>query len=238
METPKTIKVLDDRFYLHGEEFYPSVTTILKLYPKGNAIMKWVAEHGLLESNRLKGLAAYKGSLIHETIEKLIKGTIKKVEYKNFEEDEWRYMISFVNFWNDFQCETITTEKAVYSHDYKYAGTLDWEGFVTEKGERKLVRIDWKTSNYFYPEYDLQLSAYEMAEREDGKPSADELWVVRFGTQTKRGYSIHKVTVEKMEFHFETFLMFNNMWRRLNPTAKPFEKDIPVELSININNND
>ena len=137
----------------------------------------------------------------------------------------------FLNFAEDYELETIEKEHEVYSTTHKYAGTLDWSGNLTHKKERKRARIDWKTSNAFYKEYDMQLAAYEMAERELGKEPADVLLVVRFGTQTKRGYSVHEV--KDLDKQFEGFLLCQKMWKYVNPNAKPYNKEIPVTLSIN-----
>lgn len=228
----KTIKLYDDRFYeIDENKYYPSVTTILHVLPKGPALMKWVGEHGNDWSNRLKTIAAEKGSIVHSAIEDMIDG--RELHLSGYEEDEWRYLISFMNFWKDFQPETVEKEHQITSHKYEYAGTLDWAGTLIHKKTRKFCRIDWKTSNAFYKEYALQLAAYEMAEREAGKQNADILLVIRFGTKTKRGYSVHEVKLDDLEHHFKGFLLCRDMYNYMNPHAKPSNKTIPTTLSIN-----
>jgi|TARA_Y100000296_G_C5158220_1_gene250356 hypothetical protein len=225
-----TAKVLDDRFYWLDERWLPSVTTILSVYPKGNHLLKWVGEHGLLESNRLKNLAAEKGSIVHHACEFLLNK--QELEMKHYEMDEWRAIMAFVNFCKDHSFEVVETEKQTESLTHGYAGTLDAHGFITGKEGKKRVRCDWKTSNHAYIEHDLQLVTYEMAEREKGNPPADELWVVYLGKSTKSGYSLHKIKPERWEDHFETFKICKALWDRTNPNAKPFEKELPLTIKL------
>lgn len=236
---PETLEVLDDRFYVINDEYFPSVTTILSCYPKGSALTKWIAENGWNESNRLKNEAANKGSNVHAAIQKLFAG--EKLDYNFYEEDEWTNLRSFINFAEDYKPIPEDIENTIISEKYKYAGTMDFSGTVEVKDDelstkkekalkRIFVRFDWKTSNNFWPEYDLQLSAYESAEVEVGKKPADELWIVRFGTETARGYSIHKV--KDRESKMEAFHHVRWLWNYTHPNAKPFQKEIPKFLKL------
>lgn len=225
-----TAKVLDDRFYMVEGKWLPSVTTILSVHPKGGHLMKWVGEHGLLESNRLKDLAAEKGKIVHAACELLLKK--QELEMKYYEMDEWRAILSFVQFCNDYNFEVIETEKQTESVINGYAGTLDSHGFVTEKDKKIRIRTDWKTSNHAYIEHDIQLVTYEKAEQEKKQPVADELWIVYLGRSTKKGYSLHKVKKENWDDHYDTFKLCHELWKRTNPNAKPFEKEIPITTKL------
>ena len=225
-----TAKVLDDRFYMVDGHWLPSVTTILSCYPKGNHLMQWVGNHGLLESNRLKNVAAEKGSIVHYAAERLLKK--EELEMKYYEMDEWKAILAFVQFYKDYSFEVIETEKQVESCQYGYAGTLDAHGFVTVKDKKIRVRCDWKTSNNAYAEHDIQLVAYEKAEQEKKLPPADELWIVYLGRTTKSGYSLHKIKPDKWDEHFKTFQICKQLWEITNPNAKPFEKELPLTIKL------
>lgn len=228
------IQILDDRFYTIDGEYFPSSTTILQSYPKGTALQKWIGDNGNFESNRIKTLAGEKGSIIHNAIEQLTEGA--ELDFRFYEEDEWKYLMAFCNFWQDYKPKTMEQEHIIVSRTHKYAGTMDWAGTVVcpaKKGaepKEEFVRIDWKTSKNIWEEYKLQLVSYEMAEREAGKRPADRLMIVQLGTGTKRGYSI--CDFDKWDERFDMFLITKKMWEYTHPNAKPFEKTLPLKLSL------
>lgn len=70
----KQVNVLDDRFYtINNEDFYPSVTTVLGVYPKGYGFDKWLKENGEQADEILKE-AGDSGSKVHDAIDRIIKG--------------------------------------------------------------------------------------------------------------------------------------------------------------------
>jgi ribulose-5-phosphate 4-epimerase/fuculose-1-phosphate aldolase len=61
---------LDSRFYtLNGEQFYPSVTHVLDVYPKGYAFYEWLKSVGNNQDQILQK-ASDEGTKIHNAIEK------------------------------------------------------------------------------------------------------------------------------------------------------------------------
>lgn len=244
---PNVLEIHDDRFYFNEElkQYLPSVTTVLACYPKGYHLTKWIAENGWEGSNRIKNIKGEKGSIVHSAIEYLIEGN--DLVFDNFEEDEWRYIQAFANFWEDYKPETIAKEHMITSKEHGYAGTLDWFGSVLQKmsGEERIkIRLDWKTSNNLWVEYDIQLEAYERADVEMGAEPSDERWIVQLGTRTKRGYSIHKTHKQKSETReekqkdwdrlFDAFRHVKWLWEFQNPNAKPFMKEINKKINIGI----
>ncbi len=223
--------IADDRYYeVAPNTFYPSVTTILSSYPKGNGLAKWMADNGWLEAQRIKHAAGALGTVIHEGVEKLLEG--KTLQYSDYSLDEWRYFIAFKNFADKYKPETVWAERAVISHTHKYAGTLDWHGYITDPKtqERKLAYLDWKTSNNLWTEYDVQLCAYERAAMEMGGTEGDILAIVQLGTSTKQGYTFH--TVKRKGELLEVFDLVHKMWKFQNPHARPFEKEVPVSIAL------
>lgn len=233
------VVIADDRYYeIAPGEYYPSVTTILSCYPKGNALAKWMADNGYLEAQRIKHAAAALGTQVHDGIELLLQG--KTLKYEDYTLDEWRYFIAFENWAVKYKPETIWAEKAVVSHEHKYAGTLDWFGWITPpakkgaKPKRQLAYIDWKTSNNLWVEYDIQLCAYERAAIEMGNKEADILAVVQLGNNTKQGFTFHEVKQTKKEELLDVFGWVHNLWKFKHPNARPFEKDVPAQIKISI----
>lgn len=76
------INYMDERFYTKdGVTFYPSVTTVLGVYPKGYGFNKWLKENGEQADEILKE-AGDSGSKVHDAVDRIIKG----------EEIRWTYM--------------------------------------------------------------------------------------------------------------------------------------------------
>lgn len=70
----KQVNFLDERFYtLDNETFYPSVTTILGVYPKGYGFNKWLKENGE-EADEILQKAGEEGGKVHDAIDRIIKG--------------------------------------------------------------------------------------------------------------------------------------------------------------------
>jgi hypothetical protein len=66
------------------------------------------------------------------------------------------------------------TEFKVYSREYEYAGTCDYDGMV---GDERCI-VDWKTGSNVYPEHALQTVAYKLAREEELDVTYDARWVV------------------------------------------------------------
>lgn len=118
----------------------------------------------------------------------------------------------------------LKTERIVYSKSFGYAGTLDGLALVdscndrlccpvTFKDRRSL--IDWKSSNYLYPEYLLQTAAYQYAEEEEFGITIDDRWIIRLGKEDGKFESWH---IEKECFtqDFEAFIHALQLYRTFN----------------------
>lgn len=106
------------------------------------------------------------GRLVHETIEKHIlwqmnggrkppapKDPVIKLCFEKYLE------------WEEIrQPEWLGSEEIIYHPEQDYCGTFDGLAWVTHPdGERYLTVIDFKTSNYYYDEFALQIEAYRRA---------------------------------------------------------------------------
>ncbi len=86
----------------------------------------------------------------------------------------------------------IATEKKIYSREFQIPGTMDGialtdsctnPGCCGEGFKDHLSVIDWKTSNQLYIEYVMQVSTYEVAEREENGTQYDDAWIIRLGKE-------------------------------------------------------
>jgi hypothetical protein len=107
-------------------------------------------------------------------------------------------------------------EQKLYSRLYNYAGTMDADGLMDSCSDPEcscyhhhfkdaLVDVDWKSSRDFYPEYALQLSAYEQAKREMENRIAVATVVVVMGKYDGHVKG-HVITGEHQDKNFNAFL--------------------------------
>lgn len=91
---------------------------------------------------------------------------------------------------NRHRVEWISTEKKVYSRQYRFAGTLDGLAYVSSCDDPHccpvtftdvLSIVDWKSSNSLHIEYLLQTAAYQQAEREETGLDITDRFIIRLG---------------------------------------------------------
>lgn len=222
------IKEFDERFYQKGDLFAPSVTYILDcVYPKSFGLIDWIGDVGNKRADEIKNEAADDGSFVHEAIEKLLKGfkisndeiSIKFANRKRALKVK-RCLKAFLDWHEEYKPDVINTEKTVWNDEYLYAGTLDLKCRIN--GE--IWTIDFKTSNSIHDSHKVQLSAYRYADGNEGKCG-----ILHLGNTTKKRYSFLEVDYER---YFAQFIIANQMFKTLNPNAKPNEETFPEYFKL------
>lgn len=235
----------DERWYMHEEinketglpEFVykPSITWIAGSYPKGIAYFKWLANKGWDEAEAVKVAAGDKGSKVHKAIENLIAGGTITMEdlYTNnstgqseeLSVEEYECLMAFTNWANATKPTFILGETIVESEKYGYAGTVDC---VAKIGDTVYI-IDFKTGQYIWPEYELQISAYKQALKEMGRKVEDvKLAVLQVGYRKNK--KLYKFT--EIEDKFELFLHAKAIWENECVGQKPKQAEYPLSLKI------
>jgi hypothetical protein len=118
---------------------------------------KELVDLALTERGRMVKESQVKGTTIHTWVEEFYNGQEPKDIPKNYQ----GYWNSCVRFNEYFPLKPLVQEQVVYSHEYGYAGRLDFVGTMTQQGVDTLVLVDFKTSNFLKWEYGLQLAAYK-----------------------------------------------------------------------------
>ena len=234
------ITTQSERWYQRGEnEFVPSVTWITQFYPKGIAYYKWLASKGWDEAEAIKIAAGDKGSKVHQAIEELLKGEKVKMEAKflnktsgELEEltlEEYEALMSFVDWFNAVNPKMLASEITVFSKKFNYAGTVD---FICEI-DKQIYIVDFKTSQYIWPSHELQLSAYSKA---DFEQSFAQKWINRKLAILQLGYRFNKRNWKFTEIKdkFQLFLAARKIWENECANIKPFQRDYPLELKLEI----
>jgi hypothetical protein len=158
-DTNKQINFLDERFYLgSNDQYYPSVTTVLEVYPKGHGFMQWLKDIGNNADEVVKR-ASEQGTKVHNAIEQYLKGV--QLDWQvdgvtRYTLEEWLMILKFVEFYETYKPEVIAVEVEMVSDDLKLGGTID----LVCKINGQVWLIDNKTSNAIHTSHELQLSAY------------------------------------------------------------------------------
>ena len=236
----KRVTTVDERWYIKDSTnkgtglpeylFVPSTTWIAGCYPKGVQFYKWLANKGWDESQALKEAAGDKGSKVHEAIEDIIRGKVVKMDDKylnrtteQMEElslDEYNCLMGFTDWVNTQKPKFLQSEFVIFDDVIGYAGTVDC---ICEIGGQKFL-VDFKSGQYIWPEYELQVSAYKHALN---MPEL-EMMILQVGyKRNKHGY---KETM--IEDKFDLFLSAKKIWANEHGAEKPSQKDYPLELSI------
>lgn len=196
------------RWYEHGDEKFPSVTSILGYFAKPFDFPK----------DELKKLAD-RGTVIHALCEYYMKqkkwinleeltfwaledhdvqllDAIGTVEAHKLEVDN----IDFVGFLENFPLMYLDSEFTVISEEFKYAGRCDLKALYNNK----VTLCDYKTGSV-YPDKTKkaleQLSAYAKG---DGMEDVEQIMVINLNHKVKQGWS--KPTISTPDKHWEDFL--------------------------------
>jgi len=238
-KTSKQINFLDQRFYERKGEYYPSITSVLQLYPKGRHFENWLKDTGWA-SEHIARESAKEGTMTHDLVEKYLNG--EKLEWLNIDGTAkyplivWKMLLRFKEFWETHKPTLIHTEIHLYSDIHKIAGTCD---LVLEiNGEIWL--LDIKTSNHLNNSYDLQTAAYikcwnELFEEpiqkagiiwlKSGKHKPDPKGIKMQG----KGWEI-KESDRTIEENWKLFTHVHALYKIEHPNDKPIFDSFPLSV--------
>lgn len=226
------VEIFNSHFYKVGDEWYPSVTSVLQTINKGYGYNEWLKSVGHNADIILKK-AQESGSKIHAAVESLILGD--SLNAMDFEEQEWIKLCDFSNWYKDLDIVTEFTELEVYSKELKIAGTLDWIGLIN--GERWI--LDFKSGNNIYPISGQQIGIYA--------PMFNKLYpdkpiqrggVLHIGAKTKIKKDLNNKGVQLVEhdlnknhkLFLNTLELFNEYFRTKAPMLEyPMTLDLKIE---------
>lgn len=240
----------DERWYFKCNEdgtvkkSVPSVTWIAGKYPKGTQFYKWLASKGWDESQAIKESAGIKGTKVHSAISDILNGIEVRIDskYQNpktgeMEEltlEECDSILSFIDWKNTVNPETITWDLTVFSDKYNYAGTID---YVCKIGDDYYI-VDFKTSSEVWTEYELQLNAYKQAllnETDDIDSLKDvknyKMMILQLNYKRNK---IKKYKETEIDEKFPLFLSARDIWSNEHGGDKPSMKEYPVVLCAGI----
>ena len=180
-EDAKQITMPDSRYYRRNGEYYPSITYVLGVYPKGKFFEDWLKKVGYA-SEHIVRKAANQGTETHEMIEAYLNGEelnfLSPTGYPQYDPLVWQMFLRFVDFWETYKPKLIETEVHLFSDEIKVAGTCDMVCEIEIDGKTELWIIDFKTSNHLQTTYDLQTAIYGKCYEECYGKKADRYGVL------------------------------------------------------------
>lgn len=152
-----------ERFYgrvVNGNVWwYPSVTKIIKATsPTPPGLMQWYAKHGFEEANKLRDDAAERGTEMHVLFERYMAGGF--VDMTSLSEFHAKALMSFDQWYRDYEVEPLAVEVLLHSDTYGFAGTAD---LVCRVKGGKVILVDFKSGSSVYDDYAVQLEMYRLA---------------------------------------------------------------------------
>lgn len=219
-------------------DFVPSVTWVAEHYPKGTEFYKWLASKGWSEAEAIKSMAGDKGSKVHQAVGALVAGGTVEMEdaFENprtnepepLTAEQYFCLMTFCEWCQEEQPEFIANELTVSNEKYRYAGTLDLMCRLKSTGYKILHIIDVKTSQYIWPSFELQVSAYKHADI--SIPKNTRLGILQVGYKKNK---LKKWKYTPVADQFPLFLAARKIWEKECSNMKPFQRDYPLSLSLN-----
>lgn len=221
----------DERWYQKNDTYYPSSTWIASYYFPGKSLMNWIADTGKDEAERIKRMAAEKGSIVHRACELLSLGkTINHDEkfanpetgiLQEISAEEYYCAMTYVNWFKETKPKVLATEMTVFNDKYFYAGTLD----LIVEIDGKVYVVDLKTSQNIWPSHEIQIASYV---------HADHQWQNAIPAVLQVGYSRNKkgfkFTVLKDKFN--EFLATKTIWANECSYIHPLQREYPLSLKL------
>lgn len=160
----------DECGYEIDEIWYPRVTSIVSIKAKPALYMFYASLPNYQTGEAIKAKSAEEGTLIHETIEAILRHDPVVVP-----ESIKPAIGAFMNFYNKNDVIAHKIEERVISKKHHFAGTMD----VLAEINGKLGVLDIKTSIAIYRDYSMQTSAYIEALRENPNIPPLTRWIFR-----------------------------------------------------------
>lgn len=209
------------------ETWYPSVTTVLSIWPKGVGFNRWLGNQESFDSSQqtLKA-AGDRGIRVHNATQVLEEGG--SLHRDAFSLEEWQMIMGFVNWHRKYNPEVIFVEKSVVSDAEQTGGTID----RLYRIDGQVILLDIKTSSAVHDQYWVQTGVYAHLLAVELKIMVDATAILRLAPRRKElfEYVLH-------DEWGKDALLFDNVygiWKFLFPNAQPKFLELPLILSLNI----
>lgn len=151
--------------------WYPRVTSIVSIKAKPALYRYYAGMPSFKAADTAKERSAAEGTLVHETIEAIVRGNTPDINPLVQPSVE-----AFLEFRRHHDIEPLKIEERIVSRLHRYAGTID----LLARVDGVIGVLDIKTGKSIYRDYGIQTAAYINAIREDtGSPVPETSWILR-----------------------------------------------------------
>ena len=222
------ITLPNSRYYRRNGKFYPSITYVLRYYPKGKFFEDWLKKVGYSADYIVKK-AGEEGTQVHEMIEEYLNGEemnfLSPTGSLLYDPNVWQMFLRFVEWWETYKPTLIETEVHLFSDEWRVAGTCD---LVCEINDELWV-IDFKTSNQIHTTYELQTAVYTKCYEECYEKKVEKQGILWLKSSKKKaiegkmqGKGWEMVEPKRTyEENVDTFQLIQKLFQLENPKHKP-----------------
>lgn len=233
------ITTIDNRYYRRNGKYYPSITSVLGMMPKGKFFDEWLMKFGF-NSKIIAEKAAREGTLVHDMCEKYLNGEellfLDSNQQPIYDPNIWGMFLNFVSFWERFKPTLIEAEVHLFSDIYRIAGTCD----IICEIDGEIWIIDLKTSNHINDTYEIQTSLYKTCYEECYHKKVLKtgvLWLKsgsrgedKTGKKIKgKGWELIEPT-RKHEKNIEIYKALRTIFDIINPKQEPNHFSFPTTV--------
>lgn len=217
--------------------YYPSITTLLSVFPKGVGFNMYLTSQPSWESSQqtLKE-AGIRGTNVHNACDRLENG--EELLMEEFEQEEWLRIWGFTKWIAYYKPILIYKEVEMVSDKYKTGGRID----RVYRIDNRNILLDIKTGKSNYENYYAQTSAYAVLL---GDPKTmfydekiqhiqiDDTAILRLSPLSKNNFNYSIRDKEEWKNDFKSFKYCQGIWNYLNPDKKgPKVLELPATLKL------
>ena len=196
---------------------YLRVTQFLKYFdPYGSTegLIKWAFNQGSTYDEYEEELnnCAENGTLMHDSIE----NSLRKEDYnKDYIPHGWN------NFLEKYNPEFEWGEDRFWDNDLGVTGQPDFAGWITHKGKRKRVLLDWKSSKRPSKKHEMQISIYAMNSKVDNQ-DVEGAMIVAFGSDNKQGFATKWLEPDQIKSYYQGCIYIKKAMECCNAIVKEY----------------
>lgn len=211
----------------------PGVTTIIGRFKDSGGLLWWAFKQGkLAEQGIINSLydkrdeAADAGTQAHELVEMYINndlhvrddGILEPAYDKTYSKEAVQGFRNYLKWQADNRIEIVEQEIQLVSEEYGFGGCPDAIGI---NSSNELLLLDWKTSNGVYPDYLIQIAAY------------NQLWIEnRPKEPLAGGFHLLRFSKEHADFVHHYWGELDDAWEQFKLFRKAFDIDKKLKKRV------
>lgn len=254
------VQWFNQHWYKLGDEYLPSVTTIIGDTLNKPYLQKWIGEVGNEQARLISTRAMELGSRVHNACDLLNKGHEIALNnnggadcngvptFRLHDQFEYAQVIRYATALEILNARVLCSEQRIFNPKDGYAGTID--GLIYSEGgavdissklelEKGYYIVDIKTGKSIWEEYQYQMGAYAEAfkytfPKKKNKQLKGAL-IIHTNSSTKKGrmagLNILYFDRPTLTENFKIFKCMLDIWKA-RPHSKPKDELLPATITL------